>query len=71
MKPNESLANDAADRFRTTHWIGVSLTAQGQVPCSRAALAHFCWLYIDPQAIEREIHALCEAFIDCEGGLGP
>jgi uncharacterized Fe-S cluster-containing radical SAM superfamily protein len=71
MKPNESLADDAAYRFRTTHWIGVLLAAQGQMPCSLAACALFCWLYTDPQAIEREIHALCEAFIDSEGGLGP
>jgi hypothetical protein len=40
MKPNESLANDAADRFRTTHWIEVLLTAQvhGFRPAFRQSL---------------------------------
>jgi hypothetical protein len=41
MKPNACLANDAADRFRTTHWIGVSLTAK--VP-GFAVLANLYWL---------------------------
>jgi hypothetical protein len=42
MKPNESLANDAADRFRTTRWIEVLLTAQ--VPGFPVALANLYWL---------------------------
>jgi hypothetical protein len=41
MKPNQRLANDAADRFRSTHWIGVSLTAQ--VP-GFPVLANLYWM---------------------------
>jgi len=42
MKPNESLANDVADPFRTKHWIGVLLTAQ--VTGFPVALANLYWL---------------------------
>ena len=42
MKPNECLASNAVGRFRTTHWIGVLLTAQG--PGFQPALANVYWL---------------------------
>src|SRR5258708_22856304 len=48
MKPNESLPNDAAGRFRTTHWSVVLLSAQTQVPGSQAALADLCRIYWYP-----------------------
>jgi RNA polymerase sigma-70 factor (ECF subfamily) len=48
MKPNESLANDAAGRFRTTQWSVVLLSAQTQVPGSQTALADLCRLYWYP-----------------------
>src|SRR5258708_5023985 len=48
MKPNESLPNDAAGRFRTTPWSVVLLSAQTQVPGSQAALADLCRLYWYP-----------------------
>src|SRR5260221_4222462 len=48
MKPNESLPNDAAGRFRTTHWSVVLLSAQTQVPGSQTALADLCRLYWYP-----------------------
>jgi hypothetical protein len=42
MKPNESLAGDATERFRTTHWSGVFLCAQSQVSGSRTDSANLC-----------------------------
>jgi hypothetical protein len=71
MKPNESPAGDDADWFRTTHWSGVSLLVQIQVPDSRTASANLCRPYTDPRAADREIHALCEALVASEDRLGP
>jgi RNA polymerase sigma factor (sigma-70 family) len=48
MKTNESLTSGDADRFRTTHWSVVLLSAQTQVPGSRTALADLCRLYWHP-----------------------
>jgi RNA polymerase sigma factor (sigma-70 family) len=48
MEPNESFAGGEADRFRTTHWSVVLLSAQTQVPGSRTALADLCRLYWYP-----------------------
>jgi hypothetical protein len=39
MKPNETPVIGDADRFRTTYWSVVSLSAQSLVPGSRPALA--------------------------------
>jgi RNA polymerase sigma-70 factor (ECF subfamily) len=47
MNQNDRLADDA-DRFRTTHWSVVLLSAQTQVPGSRTALADLCRLYWYP-----------------------
>ena len=47
MNQNDRLADDA-DRFRTTHWSVVLLSAQTQVPGSRTALADLCGLYWYP-----------------------
>ena len=48
MRPNESQANDAAGRFRTTHWSVILLSAQTQVPGSQTALADLYRLYWYP-----------------------
>ena len=71
MKLNESPLSDGAGRFQTRHWRGVLHSAQSQVPGSRTAFANFCWPYTDPQAVDREIHSLCEVLIASEGRLGP
>jgi hypothetical protein len=42
MKPNACLANEAADRFQTTNWIGVLLTAQE--PGLQLMLGNLYWL---------------------------
>ena len=47
MNQNDRLADDT-DRFRTTHWSVVLLSAQTQVPDSRTALADLCRLYWYP-----------------------
>src|SRR6266478_6533450 len=67
VKSNESLASHDAGRFRTRHWSGVLHSAQSQAPGSRTAYANLCWPYSDPQAVDREIHALCELFIASVG----
>jgi len=71
MKPNESLACDDADRFRTMHWSGVSLSVQSQVPGSRTASANLSRPNPDPRAADRENHALCEALIASDGRSRP
>jgi hypothetical protein len=71
VKSNERLASDDAGRFRTRYWCGVLHSAQGRVSGSRTAFGNFCWPYADPQAVEREIHALCEVLIASESRLGP
>jgi RNA polymerase sigma factor (sigma-70 family) len=48
MNPNDSFASGETDRFRTTHWSVVLLSAQTQVPGSRTALADLCALYWYP-----------------------
>jgi hypothetical protein len=41
MKPKDRLPGDNAGRFRTTHWVGMLLTAQ--VPDFAAAFANLYW----------------------------
>ena len=48
MKPDQSSPVDETDRFRTTRWSVVLLSAQSQVPGSNAALAELCRLYWFP-----------------------
>jgi hypothetical protein len=71
MKPDHQSSADAAGRFRTTRWSAVLLSAQSQIPGSRAALAELCRIYWFPIYSFVEIHALCEALIATEGRLGP
>lgn len=60
MKPNESLAREDADRFRTMRRSGVSISVQSQVPGSRPALADLCELHWCP----------LYAFVQSKGALG-
>jgi len=48
MKPDLSLLAEEADRFRTTRWSMVLLSAQSQAPGSKNALADLCRLYWFP-----------------------
>jgi len=48
VKPDDSSVGDGADRFRTTQWSAVLLSAQSQAPDSRAALSDLCKLYWYP-----------------------
>jgi hypothetical protein len=57
---DHSLTTGRAGRFRTTRRNLVLLAAQSQAPDSQAAALQ----------ADEEIHALCEASIECEGRLG-
>ena len=48
MKPDNSSPAPGIDRFRTTQWSVVLLSAQSQAPGSEAALAELCRLYWYP-----------------------
>jgi DNA-directed RNA polymerase specialized sigma24 family protein len=48
VKPDHSLPAVGVDRFRTTQWSVVLLSAQSQAPGSQAALAELCRLYWFP-----------------------
>lgn len=48
MKPDNSSPAAGIDRFRTTQWSVVLLSAQSQAPGSEAALAELCRLYWYP-----------------------
>jgi RNA polymerase sigma factor (sigma-70 family) len=48
MNPDQKSLSDGAERFRTTCWDAVLLSAQSQAPGSEAALAELCSLYWYP-----------------------
>jgi DNA-directed RNA polymerase specialized sigma24 family protein len=48
LKQEHQSPADAADRFRTTHWNAVLLSAQSQAPGSQDALAELCRIYWYP-----------------------
>ena len=63
MKPDDQSPDDAAGRFRTTHWSALLLSAQSQAPGSQAALAELCRLYWYPinAFVRRRGHDVDEA----------
>jgi len=63
VKPDTSSSGGGADRFRTTRWSVVLLSAQSQAPGSQAALAELCQLYWYPLYgfVRRRGHAPEEA----------
>jgi hypothetical protein len=68
LKPDRHAEAADADRFRTTWWSAVLLSARSQARGSRAALAELCKIDWYPIEIDEEIHALCEFLSHPNGG---
>jgi RNA polymerase sigma factor (sigma-70 family) len=58
VKPDYASPTDRADRFQTTQWSVVLLSAQSQALCSQEALAELCRVYWYPLYgfIRRRVH---------------